>query len=181
MALWPERRLSARESASSSIPPETASVRVSCGGPWSLASSRGGGSQCDLQIWWIGRYGASDAFKLAVNGASGRSSSRWPDSASGLALLRLAAVNGLQSCGPTLGIDSMQSVGGLRRSVRWRLGKGSLTPVYCSDPSAASMCPRQCPYCIVYGLYVGLAALSSTCKPVVLLSPASVEIVSVIA
>lgn len=44
-------------------------------------------------------------------------------------------------------------------------------PVYCSEPSAASMRPRQCPYCIVYGLYVGLAALSSTCKPVVLLSP----------
>ena len=67
-----------------------------------------------------------------VNGASGRCSSRWPppihagrrfrgtagfspspwwpDPASGMALLRLAVVNGLQSCGPTLGIDSMQSV-----------------------------------------------------------------------
>lgn len=108
---------------------------------------------------------------VAVNGVSRRSGSRWPDSASGLALLRLAAVNGLQSCGPALGIDSMQSVGAWS-SVRWWLG-GMVVwfPVYCSEPSAASMCPRQCPYCIVYGLYVGLAALSSTCKPVVLLSP----------
>lgn len=171
MALWPERRLSARESASSSIPPEPTSVCVSCGGPWSLASSRGGGSQCDLQIWWIGRYGASDAFKFAVNGASRRSGSRWPDSASGLALLRLAAVNGLQSCGPTLGIDSMQSVGACVAACGGGWGKGSLIPVYYSEPSAASMRPRQCPYCIVYGLYVGLAALSSTCKPVVLLFP----------
>lgn len=32
---------------------------------------------------------------VAVNGDSGRSSSRWPDSASGMARLRLAAVNGL--------------------------------------------------------------------------------------
>lgn len=40
MALWPERRLSARESASSSIPPETASVRVSCGGPWSRTPAK---------------------------------------------------------------------------------------------------------------------------------------------
>lgn len=109
---------------------------------------------------------------VAVNGASGRSGSRWPDSASGLALLRLAAVNGLQSCGPTLGIDSMQSVGACVAACGggWG-GKGSLIPVYYSEPSAASMRPRQCPYCIVYGLYVGLAALSSTCKPVVLLSP----------
>ena len=117
-----------RESASSSIPPEPTSVRVSCGGPWSLASSRGGGSQCDLQIWWIGRYGASDAFKLAVNGASRRSGSRWPDSASGLALLRLAAVNGLQSCGPTLGIDSMQSVGACVAACGGGWGEGESGP-----------------------------------------------------
>lgn len=89
----------------------------------------------------------------------------------GVALLRLAAVNGLQSCGPTLGIDSMQSVAGLVQRAVVAGGKGSLIPVYCSDPSAASMRPRQYPYCIVYGLYVGLAALSSTCKPVALLSP----------
>ena len=89
----------------------------------------------------------------------------------GVALLRLAAVNGLQSCGPTLGIDSMQSVGACVAACGGGWGKGSLIPVYYSEPSAASMRPRQCPYCIVYGLYVGLAALSSTCKPVVLLSP----------
>lgn len=90
-----ERELSARESASSSIPHEPASVRVSCGGTW-LLSSRGDGSQRDLQTWRIGRYGVSDAFNpVAVNGDGGHSSSRWPDSASGMARLRLAAVNGL--------------------------------------------------------------------------------------
>lgn len=179
--MWPERRLSARESASSSIPPETASVRGDCGGPWPLASSRGGGSQCDLQIWWIGRYGASDAFKLAVNGVSGRSGSRWPDSASGLALLRLAAVNGLQSCGPTLGIDSMQSVGACVAACGGGWGKGSLAPVYCSESSAASMRPRQCPYCIVYGLHVGWPRYRPHASQLCYCSPASVEIVSVIA
>lgn len=124
------------------------------------------------------RFGGLDAMVpqtlsslVAVNGVSGRSGSRWPDSASGLALLRLAAVNGLQSCGPALGIDSMQSVAGLVQRAVVAGGMVVWFPVCCSESSAASMRPRQCPYCIVYGLYVGLAALSSTCKPVVLLSP----------
>lgn len=65
---------------------------------------------------------------VAVNGVSGRSSSRWPGLASGLALLRLAAVNGLQSCGPTLGIDSMQSVAGLVQRAVVAGGDGSLVP-----------------------------------------------------
>lgn len=118
---------------------------------------------------------------VAVNGVSGRSSSRWPDSASGLALLRLAAVNGLQSCGPTLGIDSMQSVGACVAACGGGWGKGSLAPVYCSESSAASMRPRQCPYCIVYGLHVGWPRYRPHASQLCYCSPASVEIVSVIA
>lgn len=98
----------------------------------------------------------------------------------GVALLRLAAVNGLQSCGPALGIDSMQSAGACVAACGGGWEKGSLTPVYCSEPSAASMRPRRWPHCIVYGLHVGWPRYCSHASQPCYCSPASVEIVSVI-
>lgn len=120
------------------------------------------------------RFGGLDAMVsqtlsslVAVNGVSGRSSSRWPDSASW-------GGPASPSCSHVVQPLALTPCSQWRAwsSVRWWLG-GMVVwfPVCCSESSAASMRPRQCPYCIVYGLYVGLAALSSTCKPVVLLFP----------